>query len=193
MTEVVKSKPVFWLDDAADHDALGKPITRRENIQLQCGDLAVAYVEEAIRQIAKRHQYAADAARESGRIEAAQTFGEKHSITPANFWSLFGEKDPHGDQYNHERSKLALGRFSDDEIANGIFMNFDQRPDMMQVIAGKAFTPQTWMTAGKERIRWLSRQVTQLLQQNKQLEAELAQIKDAQVDRDLNHRANDQD
>jgi hypothetical protein len=38
-----------WLGEALDWDVLGKPITRRTCIEMQCGSLALAYVEDAIR------------------------------------------------------------------------------------------------------------------------------------------------
>jgi hypothetical protein len=38
-----------WLDEALDWDMRGTPITRRTCIEMQCGSLALAYVEDAIR------------------------------------------------------------------------------------------------------------------------------------------------
>lgn len=45
-------EPVAWLDAAIDWTATGKPITRRICIQAQCGDLALSYVESALRDTA---------------------------------------------------------------------------------------------------------------------------------------------
>lgn len=79
--------------------------------------------------------------------------------TPAATWRANGEPDPHGKQYDCERAALTLGNLSDDELANGAFMNYDQRlsmEDMLNPKPGKHM-PIVWMTAVKERIRWLSR------------------------------------
>lgn len=62
--------------------------------------------------------------------------------TPSARWRANGEADPHGNQYDCERAKLAHGDMTDDEIANALFLkNYD-----IGII-----------TAAKERIRWLSR------------------------------------
>lgn len=77
--------------------------------------------------------------------------------TPAALWRIKGEPDPHGSRYDGERTKLCMGNLTDDELANGAFMNYDVRPSLQAIIDGKAFSPIAWMTAVKDRIRWLSR------------------------------------
>lgn len=42
------NNPNEWLDHAVDWDFVGKPITRRDCIVTQCGDLALSYVEAAL-------------------------------------------------------------------------------------------------------------------------------------------------
>lgn len=69
--------------------------------------------------------------------------------TPAGRWSENGEPDPHGSEYNGERSKLAMGHLSDDELANGLFV-CDHRRSLESI---------AWLTAAKDRIRWLSRKL----------------------------------
>jgi hypothetical protein len=69
--------------------------------------------------------------------------------TPAANWREDGAKDPFGDQYNCERSELAMGYLTDDELANEVFL-YDHRN-------GLASMPR--LTAAKERIRWLSRKL----------------------------------
>ncbi|WP_051975388.1 hypothetical protein [Cupriavidus necator] len=81
----------------------------------------------------------------------------KAASTPAATWRVNGEDDPHGDYYDRERAALTLGNLTDDELANGAFMNYDHRPSLDDLLAGKAFMPIVWMTAVKDRIRWLSR------------------------------------
>ncbi|MCW3733619.1 hypothetical protein, partial [Burkholderia cenocepacia] len=56
-----------------------------------------------------------------------------------------------------ERAALTLGTLTDDELANAVFMHGNERPPIQDVIAGTAFMPIVYLTAAKERIRWLSR------------------------------------
>lgn len=79
--------------------------------------------------------------------------------TPAAQWREAGEPDPHGTRYDCERHQLVLGKLSDDELANGAFMNYDVRPPVERLLDGTAHSPLMWMTAVKDRIRWLSRRV----------------------------------
>lgn len=78
---------------------------------------------------------------------------------PAAEWRERGEPDPHGNTYDCTRDKLCMGNLTDDELANAAFMNYDRWPSMQELLAGKAFTPIAYMTAVKDRIRWLSRQL----------------------------------
>lgn len=79
--------------------------------------------------------------------------------TPAASWRVNGEPDPHGTQYDCKRAELTLGKLTDDELANGVFMNADQPMDIARMLArDPAYHPPiVWLTAAKERIRWLSR------------------------------------
>lgn len=83
--------------------------------------------------------------------------------TPESHWAANGEPDPHGKRYNCERAALVLGGLSDDELANGAFMNYDRPMDIRRVIAGDPdyHPPIAWMTAVKDRIRWLSRKLSE--------------------------------
>lgn len=82
--------------------------------------------------------------------------------TPPNRWAEEGESDPHGTSYDCERAALALGKYTDDELANGAFMNYDQPMNIKRVMARDPdyHTPIAWMTGVKDRIRWLSRALT---------------------------------
>jgi hypothetical protein len=79
--------------------------------------------------------------------------------TPAAEWREKGEPDPHAGHYDGPREKLTLGHMSDDALANGAFMNYDQPLNIAKVLAGDKdyFSPIAWMTGVKDRIRWLSR------------------------------------
>jgi hypothetical protein len=89
----------------------------------------------------------------------AGTLPQPVATTPAAQWREKGEPDPHGDRYDCERAALCMGDLSDDELANGAFMNYDHRPSPQEIIAGTAHSPIAWMTAVKDRIRWLSRKL----------------------------------
>jgi hypothetical protein len=79
--------------------------------------------------------------------------------TPAATWRVRGEEDPHGTSYDCERAQLTLGDLTDDELANGNFMNYDAEPPIEDIIAQKpgVYRRIVWATAVKDRIRWLSR------------------------------------
>lgn len=99
------------------------------------------------------------AARELLGVDAALASKQAPNQTPSSHWAAAGEPDPHGNRYDCERAALALGKLTDDELANGAFMNYDVRPPLQDIIDGKAYSPIAWMTAVKDRIRWLSRKL----------------------------------
>lgn len=86
--------------------------------------------------------------------------------TPAAHWREKGEPDPHSSYNNMERAALALGDLTDDELANAVFLYGDTQPSIAEVIAGTAKMPIVYLTAGKERIRWLSRKLIEAEQQH---------------------------
>ncbi|MDX7778338.1 hypothetical protein SJR98_09615 [Aeromonas hydrophila] len=94
--------------------------------------------------------------------------------TPAAHWREKGEPDPHGSYYDFERSGLPLGDLTDDELANAVFMHGDGKPSIAEIIAGTAKMPIVYLTAAKERIRWLSRRVEGGKQRHKELISLLA-------------------
>lgn len=94
--------------------------------------------------------------------------------TPSADWRAKGQPDPHGDRYNCERAALAMGNLTDDQLANGAFLNYDRPLDVAGIIAGTCHSPIAWMTAVKDRIRWLSRTNETLIQENAALRAQLA-------------------
>lgn len=82
--------------------------------------------------------------------------------TPAAHWRLDGEGDPHGSAYDIERAALPLGWLSDDELANGVFMNYNAPLDVQGILEKRKHSPIAWVTAAKDRIRWLSRRLQNL-------------------------------
>lgn len=85
--------------------------------------------------------------------------------TPSSQWHANGETDPHAGRYDKERANLCIGNLTDDELANGAFMNYDRRlsvADMINPTPGQHM-PIVWMTAVKDRIRWLSRSLEKAL------------------------------
>lgn len=91
------------------------------------------------------------------RARAALAAAEQPAATPAATWRATGESDPHENRYDCERAALPLGKLTDDELANAVFMHYDARPPIQDILDGKAFSPIAYVTAAKERIRWLSR------------------------------------
>jgi hypothetical protein len=91
--------------------------------------------------------------------------------TPSSHWKVTGEKDPHAGHYDGERSQLSLGNMTDDELANAVFMHGNEYPKMDDVIAGKAKMPIVYLTAAKDRIRWLSRALERAIEALKQVKS----------------------
>jgi hypothetical protein len=97
--------------------------------------------------------------------EAMTTKTDAAPSTPSAEWRANGEPDPHGKHYDCERAALTLGNLTDDELANEAFLNYDKRlslEDMLHPKPGRHM-PIVWMTAVKERIRWLSRALERAL------------------------------
>jgi len=99
----------------------------------------------------KRDEY------ESLRARVAELEAKQQPATPAARWRVDGAADPHGERYDCERADLALGELTDDELANAVFMHGNEMPDFQRVLAGTAKMPIVYLTAAKDRIRWLSR------------------------------------
>ena len=81
----------------------------------------------------------------------------EQTATPSSHWRAEGQADPYAGHYDCERAALAMGNLTDDELANAAFANYDVRSPLQDIIAGKAYSPIAYMTAAKDRIRWLSR------------------------------------
>lgn len=87
------------------------------------------------------------------------------SRTPAAEWRESSEKDPHAGKYDGERAQLCMGDMSDDVLANAVFMFGDGRyhqPRPEDIVAGKSSSSIAYLTAAKERIRWLSRTLVRM-------------------------------
>lgn len=76
--------------------------------------------------------------------------------TPAARWRENGEPDPfEGQGYDRERARLCMGHLTDDELANEVFL-YDHRSGLKSL---------AYLTAAKERIRWLSRALVKMAEQ----------------------------
>jgi hypothetical protein len=80
--------------------------------------------------------------------------------TPAAEWREEGQPDPFGQAYDCERSQLCMGHLTDDALANAVYL-CDHRTSLQSI---------TYLTAAKERIRWLSRALEKALAQVDQLQ-----------------------
>lgn len=94
--------------------------------------------------------------------------------TPSSNWFAQGANDDFPELVNQDRASLCLGKFTDDEIASMVFMQGDisKEEDMANAIAAiKANVPYYSkigvVTAGKERIRWLSRHLEKSLSEQR--------------------------
>ena len=114
-------------------------------------DLIVRLREAAAQRVASTAMIGAD-----DLIAAADAL-ESQAATPSSHWRAEGAPDPHAGHYDGERAALTMGKLTDDELANGAFMNYDQPLNLAGILAGTHASPIAWMTAVKDRIRWLSR------------------------------------
>lgn len=91
-------------------------------------------------------------------------------------WRQRGEPDPHkGSGYDGGRDDLALGHYTDDELANAVFMYGDKPLNVDAVMRGEP-SGHTFLVAAKERIRWLSRKLVASVSLLVQMEAELERL-----------------
>lgn len=86
----------------------------------------------------------------------------KHQGEPVGF---LHKPDPHGKRYDCERANLCMGDLTDDELANGVFLHGNEPLDIDKVMSkAPGYHPSiAWLTAAKDRIRWLSRALEQAL------------------------------
>jgi len=94
--------------------------------------------------------------------------------TPSSNWFAKGEQDDFPELVNQDRASLCLGKLTDDEIANLVFMQGDisKEEDMRLMLAhmevGKEYYSKiAAVMGGKERIRWLSRHLELSLQRQR--------------------------
>ena len=97
----------------------------------------------------------------------------QQTATPSSHWRAEGQADPHGKTYDCERAGLHMGNLTDDELANGAFLNYDQPLNVAGILAGTCHSPIAWMTAVKDRIRWLSRSLEKVTAERDALADEL--------------------
>jgi hypothetical protein len=92
------------------------------------------------------------------------------SSTPSANWFINGEENPFPELINQERGSLMLGDHTDDELANAVFMhgNPSDREKTQRLMSGQ-ITDIAYLTAAKERIRWLSRHLESSLKANQEL------------------------
>lgn len=90
--------------------------------------------------------------------------------TPSSRWLVNGEEDPHPKLINEERGSLMLGNFTDEELANAIYMHGNpcDAEKTRRLLKGD-IADIAYLTAGKERIRWLSRHLEAQLKANSKL------------------------
>lgn len=91
--------------------------------------------------------------------------------TPNAKWIEENGYDPFNGRYNCERNELPMGSMTDFEFANGLYIHGEDQPSIGELLAGTKKRPIAWLTAGKERIRWLSWQNHLLEQEIKRLKS----------------------
>lgn len=97
--------------------------------------------------------------------------------TPSSRWFLEGREDTFPNLINKERGDLCLGDHTDDELANEVFLYGDMSSDDKHraIMSGRPSSI-VYLTAGKERIRWLSRHLEASLGNEKALQAQVVEL-----------------
>lgn len=93
-------------------------------------------------------------------------------------WRTEGEEDPH-ERYNEsERKDLSLSYMTDDELANRIFLDGNKPlpTNILDLMNPEFVSSIALLTAGKERIRWLSRKLWEAEKRIKDLEDEIENL-----------------
>jgi len=110
---------------------------------------------------------------------------ESQAATPSSHWRAEGATDPHAGHYDGERAALTMGNLTDDELANGAFMNYDMPLNLAGILAGTHASPIAWMTAVKDRIRWLSRSLEKAAKAEQERDALALRVSElaCQIDR----------
>ena len=75
--------------------------------------------------------------------------------TPFAKWQENNEPDPYGELYTQDDKKIAYGHYPSEVIAQALIHN----------VSGLIFI--SWLTAGKEHLRWLSRKLYRLTNDHK--------------------------
>lgn len=101
--------------------------------------------------------------------------------TPSSRWLVDGDADSFPKLINEERGSLMLGNHTDDELANAIFLHGNpcDAEKTRRLLKGEIMDI-AYLTAGKERIRWLSRHLEASLKANTELLAEIESLKKIQ-------------
>lgn len=86
-----------------------------------------------------------------------------NKATPNAKWIVDGEPNPFGDRYDVTRDELPRGDVTDYALANEVYLYGNMKPSMDDMLSGRM--PIVYLTAAKERIRWLSYQNYLLSQQ----------------------------
>lgn len=100
--------------------------------------------------------------------------------TPGAEWRERGDADPFGTRYNCERAALTMGDMTDDHLANAVYMHGDTRPSLQDVLQGKARMPIEYLSAAKDRIRWLSRALEASLAEADRLRQQVHKLQEPQ-------------
>lgn len=95
--------------------------------------------------------------------------------TPGAKWREEGQPDPFGNRYDFPRDTLHMGGMTDDELANAVFLYGNRSFPSLEEINAGVKPPIVWLTAAKDRIRWLSRREATLLAEVARLQAALAE------------------
>lgn len=83
--------------------------------------------------------------------------------TPFAKWRELGEQDPHGERYNQGVEVIASPQHCSELVA-------------ISLITGRGLMFIVWLTAGKERLRWLSRKLYKMTNDHQRVNEHRAKL-----------------
>lgn len=157
------------LNDSQKHVMRGQTVYTEAQVQRR---IERALASQPVKMPSKREMYAMV-------LEQLGITEMNSPSTPSSNWFADGTEDPvgHHKLIDQERGQLMLGKWTDDELANAIFLygNPSDHEKTKRLLSGE-ISDIAFLTAGKERIRWLSRHLELALKKVQEQEVRIKEL-----------------
>lgn len=153
------------------------------------------FTEEQVQERIQQALATAGASKELIRVSILSSLGITEmnaKTTPSARWFQNGEPSPFPDLVNQERGSLMLGNLTDFELANEVYMYGDRSDaEKQRAILNGEIISIAYLTAAKERIRWLSTHLESALASEKALLDRVTALEQTALDSALSDMAVD--